>query len=765
MRLFLILLMLCGCAQPAQSAQPMERLRQAVKERTQERFLVRPLHATKCEAFHVLKANKLTKLAHSRWQIVEGSKAVYRESGLFNVANDDVLQAVDIPSTVPPNDPLFAQQWWHAKVESLGAWQTSTANDVVIAVVDTGVNYLHPDLQANLWTGPQGEHGYVCTNGVLQVGGMDDQYHGTMCAGIVGAVGNNGIGVCGVNWSTKIASFKFLSSFGSGSTSDAMIVIDKMIQLKSDGVNIRVANCSWGGQNLSPALGEMFATAEYAGILMVCAAGNFNQDSDVSPLFPAAFTNAGIVSVLASDQYDGKATFSNYGVIASDLFAPGTDILSTTLGTDYTGRNGTSFAAPQVSGAAAMLFGLNPALTPLQVKTILLHPSTFDRLSFQQSSTGGGRLNLRKLWGSPMVTNPPPANIPPTLKLVPSASQFYVLPGQPLNLNAVASDADGSEFFANGTWSSYVWPEPFNLVSPYARPFGTNTFHLVFSPSNLALDQCVKVRFNVSDGHGGGAIATTQVWKARDETAVASVVATNFRAWLENDRLRFRLDTVPDVNYAVAVFPRIALSSACCFTSNQDADGGPSTLPSPGSYTFRAYGVDPRGNPVVSQPSVIQFSGSTNWPPRLVVSVSTPRRGPVPFTVEVSLADTQTNDAVRVYFSDGVQFFSNRTTYRRTFTEPGVYPVEYTAYDPLNNSGDVAVEFFTATPGVVLGMELTNNRATFTATGDTGSYFIESKGTSGQWVTIGQMQHTNTITSTNLLLPKQPWSLFRLKRA
>ncbi len=754
----ILALLLCSCASGRAAIEPPPEPPDA----PMPRFLVKPReNSDKPDAFHTLKARKVTKLKHGSWQIVEGNKREYRNSGFFDVAEDDILREL----VVPAGDPLFAQQWCHQVMQSVSAWDIATSNSVVVAVVDSGINYNHPDLITNLWTGTNGEHGYVSTNGVLQAGGFDDQYHGTMCAGIIGAVGNNGVGVVGVNWRTKLASFKFLTSFGSGATSDALLVLDKMIDLKEAGVNIRVANCSWGGGNYSAPLQDMFAQCEQAGILVVCAAGNSGADSDIVPLYPAALTNDGILSVLSSDQQDAKASYSNFGVVSTDLSAPGTEVISTERETNYTARSGTSLSAPQVTGAAAMLFHLNPNLTPVQVKTLLLHPTTFDRLTFQQSSTGGGRLNLRKLWSSPFIRNPLPANLPPRLALAPSSERFYVLPGQELNLTAIPSDADGSEFFLSSSWTSQPWPPPFNLVAPYTQPFSQSVSNLVFFPANLALDQCLKVSFNVSDGHGGGAVARTSVWRARNESLVSSLVVTNFRGWIAEGRLRYRLDAPLHLRYAVAIYPRAALPTVCCFNSNTDADGGINTLQTPGSYTLRAYGVDEHGNPFVSPPAVIFVSGAITQPPRLVVTTTGPRRRPAPLTVEVSLASTLKNGATSLLYSDGVQFFSTNTTYRRTFTEPGVYPIEYTVYDPSSNTGDIVTEFFTATPGARLDIvALTQTNATFKITGDVGIYALEAKGTNGGFVTQGQpLSHVKTATVTSRPITRQAWEFFRLR--
>ena len=175
---------------------------------------------------------------------------------------------------------------------------------------------------------------------------------------------DNGIGIAGINWRVQLMSLKFLDANGSGYISDAVLAFDQVTALKQQGVNVRLTNNSWGGGGFSQSLKDAMARGEAAGILHVCAAGNSNQNADASPMYPAAYDNRGIISVLASDQSDAGASFTNYGLASVDIAAPGVSTLSTVpMGTctlcdpsGYKLLSGTSMAAPHVSGVLAALF-------------------------------------------------------------------------------------------------------------------------------------------------------------------------------------------------------------------------------------------------------------------------------------------------------------------------------------------------------------------------------------------------------------------------
>ena len=334
------------------------------------------------------------------------SRVEYAEPDYFVYASDTV-----------PNDPFFGSgQMWGLSgagcqfcsqqapnIDATRAWDFTTGSDDIIAVVlDTGVDLQHEDLAANAWVNP----GEVAGNGrdddgngfVDDVSGWNFQaitqatpngtnqtfvsasedFHGTHVAGSIGAVGNNGIGVTGVAWHVKIMSLKFLGGTqGKGSTSNAVKGINYAIDMRNRGQNVRVINASWGGGGDSQALRDAISSANAAGILFVCAAGNESSNVDTTPSFPSAYagTFGGVISVAAVDQGGNLADFSNYGHGSVSVGAPGVQIESTYPGNAYTTLSGTSMSTPYVSGIAVLLWSRDSSLTPEQVKQRIVDTS------------------------------------------------------------------------------------------------------------------------------------------------------------------------------------------------------------------------------------------------------------------------------------------------------------------------------------------------------------------------------------------------------
>jgi subtilisin family serine protease len=309
------------------------------------------------------------------------------------------------------NDPLMSQLWAMSKIDAQDAWSLTTgatgANRVVVAVIDTGVDYTHPDLASNIWTNT-GEiagngidddhdgfvddlHGYnfVSNNGTP----MDDNGHGTHVSGTIAAVGNNGVGVAGVNWSASIMPLKFLDSTGSGYLSDAVRAINYVTMERTQhGVNVRVINASWGGGGFSASMQTAIQAAGDAGIMFVAAAGNSGTNNDTSAQYPANYTSPNVISVAASDQNDKLASFSCYGATTVDLAAPGVSIYSTVPNNRYAVYSGTSMATPQVSGVAALAWAYNPNATVAEVRNAILQG--VDQISSLSGKVAsGGRLN------------------------------------------------------------------------------------------------------------------------------------------------------------------------------------------------------------------------------------------------------------------------------------------------------------------------------------------------------------------------------------
>jgi subtilisin family serine protease len=304
-----------------------------------------------------------------------------------------------------------------ADIDAPEAWDISTGSSaVVVGVIDSGIQIDHPDLKDNIWTNP-GEtpgdgidndsngfiddvNGWDFANDDASVydGTFDD--HGTHVAGTIAGRGNNGTGVVGVGWNTKILSLKFLGPGPNGnSTSAAIAAVNYATMMKSRGVNIPITNNSWGGGGSSAALKDAIEAGGTAGILFVAAAGNggrdgFGDNNDSMPAYPASYDSACIVAVAATNRNDGMASFSNYGVTSVDLGAPGVDITSTWPGSSYNTISGTSMAAPHVSGVAALAVSVDPTLAVSQLKKALL--ASVDKIpSLAGKTVTGGRLNAR----------------------------------------------------------------------------------------------------------------------------------------------------------------------------------------------------------------------------------------------------------------------------------------------------------------------------------------------------------------------------------
>jgi hypothetical protein len=346
----------------------------------------------------------------------------YRQSGHVQVADLDYW--IDLAAL--PNDPAFITGGqWHlnntgqdggvadADIDAPEAWDTlNSASNIIVAVIDSGIRQTHEDLAGNLWVNPSeipgngidDDHDGIVDdvhglNAAANSGDLTDNCgHGTHVAGILGAVGNNGLGVCGVSWRVQIMACKFLtgsiSSCG-GSESDLIQCLD-YARLKG----AKVINCSIVTPSTSAALSNAFWAVRNAGIVVVAAAGNSGTDNDVTPYYPASFAMDNVVAVTATTRADEFANL-NYGANSVHLGAPGVDILSTFYRSDadYATQTGTSLAAPCVAGAIALLRARFPSADYRQLIARVL--ATTDPLpSLTGRCITGGRLNLARALGT-----------------------------------------------------------------------------------------------------------------------------------------------------------------------------------------------------------------------------------------------------------------------------------------------------------------------------------------------------------------------------
>lgn len=283
--------------------------------------------------------------------------------------NETVRIVAASTDTETPTDPLWGHLWGMKNINANKVWRTHReASNVIVAVIDTGVDYNHPDLKNNMWT-KNGSHGFDFFDDDDTP--LDEQGHGTHVAGTIGAEGNNNVGVVGVCWKTQIMAMRFLGPDGSGSTADAVKCIDWAV---ANGAHV-LCN-SWAGPDNSRELAAAITRAEQRGVLFVAAAGNTvnrGNNNDAAPYYPAAFPNGNMITVGAIDVNNAAGTFTHYGKISVDIGAPGVGIVSSMPNNRYAELDGTSMAAPHVAGAAALVWAkayAMPTQSPEQMKRV-----------------------------------------------------------------------------------------------------------------------------------------------------------------------------------------------------------------------------------------------------------------------------------------------------------------------------------------------------------------------------------------------------------
>jgi subtilisin family serine protease len=379
-----------------------------------------------------------------------------------------------IRPTAVPDDPSFTDQWGlrntgqsggsrGGDIAAVAAWDVTTGSrSVVVAVIDSGFDYTHPDLAANAWRNP-GEvpgdgldndgngfvddvHGWDFANDDADP--MDDDGHGTHVAGTIGAVGDNGVGVTGVSWQVSIMGLKFLDAEGSGSISDAIAAISYATRMRREfGVNVVATNNSWGGADRSLALRAAIAEGGAAGILFVTAAGNDGVNGDRRANYPANEDLDAVIAVTATNRSNRLPAFATYGPVHVDLAAPGAAIRSTVPGGGYATFSGTSMAAPHVTGTIALLATANPAASATAIRGAILS-TTRPLAALAGKTVTGGLLDaaaaVRAIRGD-VPPPPPPPVVRPARDVGDTIAKAYAIPRQESGAIRVAARVgDGS---------------------------------------------------------------------------------------------------------------------------------------------------------------------------------------------------------------------------------------------------------------------------------------------------------------------------------
>ncbi|MCA9795816.1 MAG: S8 family serine peptidase, partial [Candidatus Eremiobacteraeota bacterium] len=389
---------------------------------------------------------------------VAGALAAMRQDPrVAAAASNDIVHAVEDHAEPVHPDDLDGQLWGLSNTGQDGgiagvdckatmAWNISTGSNEgpVVAVIDTGVDFEHRDLRNNIWHNPNeaADGSDTDGNGVIDdlvgfnsIDGsgnpIDENGHGTHCAGTIGAEGNNGTGVVGVNWKARIMPARFLGPTGSGTTEDAIKCV-----LYASKMGAKITSNSWAGFQYNQVLYDALAASP---ALHVCAAGNEGYNNDVRPVYPASYELDNIISVAAHDRQDRLASFSNSGSGSVDLAAPGVDIYSTKPGNAYQSLSGTSMATPHVAGVATLVASAYPEATAEDIKRRIL--SGVDQMP--QPWAGrlgtGGRLNALKALENDQVAPAPAADL----------GVKQVGP-QSVQLQWTATGDDGTEGQANG---------------------------------------------------------------------------------------------------------------------------------------------------------------------------------------------------------------------------------------------------------------------------------------------------------------------------
>lgn len=395
------------------------------------------------------------------------------------------LSPLAAAAQVETDDTYLDEQWYLDQISAKDAWETRTdASEITVAIIDGGVYYNHPDIMDNIWVNAaeeidfndEDDNGY--TDDIIGWDFVDwdndpspdplaievDEsalHHGTVVAGIIGAIGDNGEGIAGIAWDINLMILRALDSVGSGTGYD---VADAVYYAVDNGADI--INLSLTGYERVPELEVAIEYANANGVIIIAAAGNEDVDTDIETVYPSCLRTTGadwVIGVTATDFDDQKAEFSNYGSECSDISAPGVGVFASIyedfengyIG-EYTGGwAGTSFAAPMVAGAAALLLAEYPNLTPEQVQLALeIGADPLELGDEYQGKLGTGRLNVDKAFDVGQIYS--------DLNNQNGASAVRYISGE--SFPEVYRIIAGKRYVYMDTQTYFTWEESFDVV-------------------------------------------------------------------------------------------------------------------------------------------------------------------------------------------------------------------------------------------------------------------------------------------------------------
>lgn len=536
----------------------------------------------------------LLTLEETGTNAVENALDILNNNPAVEIAEPDYYQECE----VTPNDPEFYLQYALQKIDAPTAWEHARGKEnVVVGIIDTGIEGTHPDLYDNLWVNPEpNEYGFINDihgyNFYTKTGGTptDGNGHGTHVSGIIGATGNNEQGVSGINWNVSLAWLGVGQGSSGGLSTSAIIEALNYANLH----DIMITNNSWGSYSYSTTLKE--AIQNYRG-LFVASAGNKGINADDTPHYPSGYDLPNIISVANTNSSDQLSGTSNYGQSSVDIAAPGSSIYSTYIGSSYTYMGGTSMAAPQVAGVAALLKSEYPNLTTAQLKSAILDGA--DPISQLNGKVAtGGRLNAYKALQSAQST----------------IDVYFQNTSNWNNVKAYYWKYNGIEPVSwPGTSMTYISDNIYKVTVP------SNCDRIVFSNNGSNQTENLTIQ-----GSNQLYIPSSDTWMPYNPDDVITVYYQNDSNWINpkayywKDGGYFTPNTWPgqSMTHVRANIYKVTVSSSCdkiIFSNNGSSQTDNLTIPGDGKIYRPSTGTWNNYNPITDKTITLYFTNVNNW--------------------------------------------------------------------------------------------------------------------------------------------------------